>query len=343
MDEVRTVNPSGLGHMLGIVVLAAAWLCLPAPATADPGAPLVVRASPDLSLLGQRVVEVLRRRGHLARVGEAPSGAIPEVSAVGEITLWPTDTGLEVRLIGPEGRDRVAHLPSLDARDESSARIAVLALEALLDAPLPTLAATYDPDAPAYALRYPEFAPGGALYGRHQTPPVVMPMVILRFMLGYSSATGGLLVGPGAGLGICAYGHCLLLEAGLSLLPEDRLVDAERYRFRSVDTGIRLLLRVWQGDIFGVHTGFGFLSRVGEAFALDSGERRVASDLGVRTTLEVSARVSGPFEFVLEGGVDAAITRATFLRAAQRIYLEDRVRPWVVFGVRLRPRMGLEN
>jgi hypothetical protein len=100
---------------------------------------------------------------------------------------------------------------------------------------------------------------------------------------------------------------------------------------------------VWQAELFGVHAGFGLLSRVGEAFSLDTRERRVVSDLGVRTTLEVSARVAGPFEFVLEAGVDVAVTRAKFLRAAQRVYLEDRVRPWAVFGIRLRPRLGLEN
>ena len=335
---------SGTCLVLGVCLLGLAGPAYAqAVVRADPARPIVVHSSLDLEALAHSAVEILRRRGRPARLGGLPAGDIPEVSAEGEVTLWSVTGGIEVRLIGPEGRDRVALLPSLDPREESSARVAVFALEALLDAPLPSVAPGYDPDAAAYILRYPEFAPGGELFGRTEPDPGPMPMVILRFMLGFSPLTGAVLAGPGAGLGMCTGGHCLLLEAGLSLLPDDRRVGGDRYRFRAVDTGLRVLLRVWEGERFGVHSGLGLLSRVGEAFDLDTAERRVVSDLAVRTTLEGSVRVAGPFEFVLEGGVDVAVTRATFVRAARQVYLEDRVRPWVVFGVRLRPRMGLEN
>jgi len=266
----------------------------------------------------------------------------PESAQVGAITLWPVGDGVEVRLIGPAGRDRVVTLASLDARQPVSARVVVMALESLSDAPLPESAApAFDPNGPAYVLRDPDYAPGGARFGRTEASAGAMPIVLLRFMLGYSHATGGLLVGPGAGLGVCSRGHCLLLEAGLSLLPEDRQVDGESYRFRSVDTGLRILFRLWQRGRFSAGYGLGVLSRVGEAFDLTTHERRVVSDFGLRTTLELAARFAGPFEFVLESGVDYAHTRATFLRAGQRVFLEDRVRPWLLFGIRIRP--GLEN
>ena len=151
------------------------------------------------------------------------------------------------------------------------------------------------------------------------------------------------MIGPGAGLGVCTHKHCLLLEAGLSLLPEDHQVDGHTYRFRSVDAGLRILFRLWQRGRFSAGYGLGVLSRVGEAFDRASHERRVVSDFGVRTTLELAARVAGPFELVLESGVDYAQTRAAFLRTGQRILLEDRVRPWLLFGVRIRPGLGLEN
>ena len=61
------------------------------------------------------------------------------------------------------------------------------------------------------------------------------------------------------------------------------------------------------------------------------------SNLGVRATVELAIRFYAPFEWVLEGGVDLAFSRAAFVHVPTSVILEDTWSPWLISSLRLRP------
>ena len=167
------------------------------------------------------------------------------------------------------------------------------------------------------------------------------PTLYMKILAGYSPTRERWLLGPGAGLGLCVSGHCLVIEADMPLLPEE--VQWENYgtlRYRAVTTALRLQIRPVIREAWSLGVNIGALSRMGNATLVrEDGPdvRRKATNFGARLSAELAVRIAGPFEAVLEVGVDWLKDRAVFRFDTNGRFLEDAVTPWSTLSVRMRP------
>lgn len=310
--------------------------------TADPASvptevAIVLRPTPELRELADDVADTLARRtGMRVAVGDRPPPEVLEAVPRGHLGLAVEDDGrVALALGGPGG---VAVTTRLELGEEvarsARARAISLAAETLVDAaslaerpPVPAADPPVSPAAPP----------------RRTVPPVARPTLYLRLMLGVSPLRRQLLVGPGAGLGLCVRSGCAVFEADLPLLRDSVVsADNQRIRYRAVNTALRAQVRPFELGDFVPGFGLGILTRIGTASVPGTELRRTVTNFGVRTSAELAWRFREPFEIVIEAGVDVAVSRARFVHYPAATFLEDRYTPWAVTSIRMRPALEEE-
>ena len=181
------------------------------------------------------------------------------------------------------------------------------------------------------------------VYYEYERPPVeremrAVPTLYMKVLAGYSPVRNHWLVGPGAGLGLCIEGHCLVIEADLPLLPEEvRSEELGTFRYRAVSTSLRLQIRPVIREAWSFGLTLGALSRMGNATWVEADLRRRATNFGGRASAELAVRLAGPFELVVETGIDLLKDRASFRHGSNVVFLEDRFTPWTTLSLRMRP------
>ncbi len=323
------------GPRLGFALLWVGGLLAAPPWHAEAQDSLVLRPEPELGSLADRVARVLRRRGTPTSVGEPPP-PLPEAVVAGQVALGRRGEVFSVLLGGREGRTHRATL-TLDPSDPGAPRALGLAIETLQDRARRTTPPRASTSAPGH-VGAPRLLGDGR--GRTLGEPSARPTVYLRLLAGWSPARREPLLGPGAGLGLCVGAHCVVVEAELPVLPEERRLETgETLRYRAVTTSVRGQFRpfVWRWASLGLT--FGLLSRVGSASVVGGELRQTVTSLGVRSGVELAWRIVGPLEWVVEAGADVmlASSRARAHVHGQHVFLEDRWAPWVVASLRVRP------
>ncbi len=162
----------------------------------------------------------------------------------------------------------------------------------------------------------------------------------MKILAGYSPVRNQPLIGPGAGLGLCISGHCLVIEADLPLLAEEVKWQGRRLFYRAVSTSLRLQIRPVIREQWSFGFTLGALSRMGNVtWQRDDGpdERQRATNFGGRISTELAVRLAGPFELVVEAGVDLLKDRATFRDGVEFTFVEDKYTPWATLSFRMRP------
>ncbi|MBN8609904.1 MAG: hypothetical protein J0L92_04940 [Deltaproteobacteria bacterium] len=310
---------------------------------------LVLRPAPSLREIAFEVREILALRTPIVVVlgADTPEDA-PDVVNEGEVGIALTDARTTQEILEGQGEgdlhvrivlgapDRVTYATELTTSPErpASARSIALAILALRDSALvgrdPSVPP--DPNAPAYTYRVPHDGP----LGPHPSlVPALRPAFVFRFLLGVSAARSTALVGFGVGVGLCLSRDCLLLEADLPLLFEDRNAPpSARIDYRPSVLGLRVQLRpIVVGDVsFGF--AIGPILRIGNAYVREM--TTTFTTPGVRGTLVMGWEFVRRFECVIELGVDAALELAR-LPSPGVVLLEDVVTPWAILGLRVRP------
>ena len=261
-----------------------------------------------------------------------PAPAVLEGVRQGEVALVRGPAGLTL-VRGRVGGGTVSSVVEVSGGAGDAFPVS-LAIEALRDsAAVPTPA-----PAPRPANAY--------VYYEYERPPVeremrATPTLYMKLLAGYSPVRDHWLIGPGAGLGLCVGGNCLVIEADLPLLPEEIVWEGYgTLRYRAVSTAIRLQVRPVIRDRWSFGVNIGALSRIGNATLEHlSGEevRRRATNFGARVSTELAVRIAGPFEVVGEIGFDWLKDRAVFRYEGNPHFLEDKHTPWITFSVRMRP------
>jgi hypothetical protein len=326
---------------VGLVFLLAIPSTLAAQDAPARPALIVLRPGPGVERLLRPVARMLSwRTGATVILGE-PAPEVLEAVPAGHVGLGREDGTLRVVYGGPHGRafSTEVDLPG-EAADES-ARTVALAIESLLDS-----AATTPEELP------PEWAGPGAwrvvesvrtirereVRRRRSEEAIAKPTIFLRMLFGVSPVRGTFLVGPGAGLGLCVNAYCVVIEGDLPLVPEERRArDGARVTYRPVNVSTRVQLRPVQFGDFSPGFTIGFMTRIGNASIENTAENRIATNLGIRSTLELGWRFVPRFEGVIEAGLDMALSRARFIRSGEELFLEDTWTPWFVVSLRLRP------
>jgi hypothetical protein len=307
----------------------------------DPGPPesLTLRPAPSLRRISTRVAQLLRRRtGGEVHVGEEPPPEIIEAVPAHHVAIAPDgEEGLEVRVVygGEEGISYATTVFLVRARGDEAARAIALSIEALQDAardgPPPESADEGSPWVTRYTLITPIPRP-------QPTEAIAKPTIYLRLLFGYSPTRQQVLIGPGAGLGLCVGPHCVVIEGDLPLVPDETTAnDGVVISYRPVNVSIRGQFRPNWSDTWIPGASVGFVTRIGNASIAGTEISQTVSNLGVRATLELAWRFIPRFEWVLEAGVDVAISRAQFVRYGEVVALEDFWTPWLTMSFRLRP------
>ena len=289
---------------------------------------LTLRPTESLVALAAEVQVVLERRtGREVLIG-APPPMLIEAVPRDHVGMNASEGDVSLVLGAPDGRNVSATVPQMDDV-AAQARAVALAIESLGDEAemLPPVVEPSNEETFIEAPRAPT-----------TVAPIARPTLFLKLMVGFSPIRRTAIVGPGAGLGLCVGAHCLVLEAGLSLLPQyETNQRGETVRYRPVNASLRAILRPYQDERFAVGIGIGFLTRVGRALLLETDRHQVVTNFGLRGTVEFAVRIRGPFEWVVDAGVDFAVSRARFIRSGATIFLEDRWNPFLVTSLRVRP------
>ena len=304
----------------------------------DPG--LVLRPERGLEPLARQVARMLERRTAIeVVVGGPPPPGLAEAVARGHVGMAVREGTLLIVLGGDHGISYATELDLPARTTAAAARAIALAIESLrdasLDAPPPVAEGDGRPMRRwVYSWRF-----VGDLFPDRSIEPIARPTLFLRILVGVSPIHGTFLFGPGAGLGLCVTGHCMVLEGDLPLFPERRRIGDLTTRYRSVNFSVRFQYRPFEFGPFVPGITAGFMTRIGTATIEELDTSTVATNLGVRATLELAYRFAERFELVLEAGLDVAISRAQFVRdlTDEPLFLEDRYTPWGVLSTRLRP------
>lgn len=290
---------------------------------AQTGAITVIEASESLTQLAHDVAGVLRRRtGDAIEVGGSPPSP-PEAVSAGQLAMVTYEGAVFLALGAADGRTLTAHL---EIPTEGRARAVALVIQDLADQ-----AAVV---APTRVRRVAE-----ALEPPPERAPrlVAKPAFFLRLLAGYSPTRQQVLIGPGAGFGLCLSRGCLMLEADMPLVPNVDVFGGHQVRTRSVNAALRLHLRPIEIGDFSIGATFGVLTRILRV-SVDGEGANTLTSLGVRTSLEGAWRFSGPFEWVLEVGGDAIFDSERVPVGRQTFILEDGFVPWVTTSLRMRPQ-----
>lgn len=290
---------------------------------------LVVRPGAGFEGLANEVAAELRRHGLPAEVGEAAPELIEAVPA-GHVGLAAGDEGLRLTVGMPGGHTHAETLrlesPRSRADRREAARTIALAITNLSDEPAPAM--TPPPSNGYTYLEYERAIPERQL---------AAPTLYFGLNVGYSPARQSAILGPGAGFGLCVKAHCVVIEAQLNLLAERTASRGGDLRYRFVNLGVRGQFRPLVRGRVSFGPTIGVVIRNGKVQLQGSETRDVASSVGFRGTAELAVRLAGPFEWVLEAGMDVAVTRAAWIRTSEVVFLEDRYTPFVVTALRLRP------
>ncbi len=351
---------AGLALVLAGLALVLALLSVSAPAEAQDSAPvrvgalppdhsLVLRPAPSLRQIAFEVRDILALRTPVVVVlGPDSIEGTPDLVNAGEVGIALTDARTTQEILEGEREgelqirvvlgapDRVTYATELTTSSASpaSARSIALAILALRDSALvgrdPSVPP--DPNAPAYTYRVPHDGPLGPL---PSLTPVVRPAFVLRLLLGASAARGTALLGFGVGVGLCLGRDCLLIEADLPLLFEERNAPARsRIDYRPSVLGLRVQLRPIVVDDVSFGFAIGPILRIGNAHVRDM--TTTITTPGLRGTLVMGWEFVRRFECLIELGVDAALELAR-LSTPGVVLLEDVVTPWAVLALRIRP------
>lgn len=308
---------------LGVVicVLGTAWTV---PAAAQPRPAMVIEASESLHELALEVAGVLRRRtGDAIEVGGTPPSP-PEAVSAGQLAMVPYEGAVFLAFGAADGRTLTAHL---EIPTEGRARAVALAIQDLVD----QAAIPVNVPVAVRARRVMERRPARA------PRSVAKPAFFLRLLAGYSPTRQQVLVGPGAGFGLCLRRGCVMVEADMPLVPNERALGGHEVRSRAVNAALRLHLRPIEIGDFSIGATFGVLTRILRVSVDGAGASTVTS-LGMRTSLEAAWRFSGPFEWVFEVGGDAIFDSERVTVGRQYFVLEDGFVPWMTTSLRMRPR-----
>ncbi len=273
-----------------------------------------------------------RRMGLQVSVGEAPP-LLPEAVRTDELALVRGEEGGVTLAMGRKGGGAVTRTLAIEGGSADAFPVS-LAVEALRDeATIPAPPLDDAPSNDAY------------VYYEYERPPVVRemratPTLYMKILAGYSPVRNQWLIGPGAGLGLCISGHCLVIEADLPLLPDEVEWQGRKLYYRAVSTSLRLQVRPVIREQWSFGFTLGALSRMGNVTWDRPGEddeRQRATNFGARLSTELAVRIAGPFEVVVEAGIDMLKDRATFRDGVDFTYVEDRYTPWATLSVRMRP------
>lgn len=307
--------------VVGLSVLGTAWA---APVVAQEAPIVVIEASESLRELALDVAGVLRRRtGDAIEVGGEPPSP-PEAVSSGRLAMVTYEGAVFLALGAADGRTLTAHL---EIPREGRARAVALAIQDLVDQ------AAVPAHSPSQVRAHHVLEPAEPRAARS----LAKPAFFLRILAGYSPTQGAVLVGPGAGFGLCLSRGCVMVEADMPLVPNERVLAGHEVRTRSVNAALRLHLRPIELGDFSIGATFGVLTRILRV-SIDGEGARTFSSLGVRTSLEAAWRFSGPFEWVFEVGGDAIFQSDRVSVGRQFFVLEDGFVPWVTTSLRMRPR-----
>lgn len=274
---------------------------------------------------------VTRRTGAAVAVGDAPPGGIAEAIPRDHVALVRTAKGIAVTVVTRKGNTHRSEF-AVKGLNDAAVRATALAIESLEEDPEADWTESTAGDARGSSYTYVDYAKAPK-----EMEAVAKPTIGLRFMAGYDAAENAAIIGPGINLGLCYKDQCAVLEAELPLLAETRRTNSgEKISYRAIKFGARIQLRPFH---FGrVTPGFtmGFVSRMGSA-STASGARRDVSDLGVRLTTELAARIYASLEFLVEGGADIQLDPAQDRSTGSGVTLGNQVSPWAVAGIRVRP------
>lgn len=316
---------------VGVGLALAALLCAEASLAGAQTERLTILPAPGLEPLAAEVARSLERRSGLeVGLGEAP--LLAEAVRMDELALVHAADGVTLAM-GRRGGGAVTRTLSITG-EASDAFPVTLAVEALRDeAKTPAPPAAPPPSSNAY------------VFYEYERPPVeremrATPTLYMKILAGYSPVRNQWLIGPGAGLGLCISGHCLVIEADLPLLPEEVQWQGGTLFYRAVSTSLRLQVRPIIREQWSFGVTLGALSRMGNVTWKRRGqpdERQRATNFGARISSELAIRIAGPFELVVEAGVDLLKDRATFRDGTEFTFLEDRYTPWATLSFRMRP------
>ncbi len=301
--------------------------------------PLVLRPTPELRRLSGRVAHTIHRRtGARVILGEEPPPELLEAVPARHVAIARReDNPAEIRVVfgGEEGISYGTTVFLTRLSGDAAERAIALAIEALEDAardgPPPDTAE----HGSAWVTRYTLITP---LPRPEPVEAIAKPTIFLRLLLGYSPTRGQVLIGPGAGLGLCVGPHCVVLEGDLPLVPSETTAnDGATVSYRPVNVSVRGQFRPKWSDTWIPGISIGFVTRIGNASIVDTDISQTVSNLGIRGTVELAWRFIPRFEFVVEAGMDVAISRAQFVRYGEVVALEDFWTPWFVTSFRLRP------
>ena len=295
---------------------------------------LTILPEAGLEPLATEVARSLERRmGLVVSVGEAPP-LLPEAVRTDELALARAENGGVLLAMGRSGGGAVTRTLAIEGGSADAFPVS-LAVEALRDEA--TIPAPPLDSAPANDNAY--------VFYEYERPPVVRemratPTLFMKILAGYSPLRNQWLIGPGAGLGLCISGHCLVIEADLPLLPEKVEWQDRNLYYRAVSTSLRLQIRPVIREQWSFGFTLGALSRMGNVTWVREGEddeRQRATNFGARISTELAVRIAGPFEVVIEAGIDMLKDRATFRDGVDFTFLEDRYTPWATLSFRMRP------
>lgn len=297
--------------------------------------------------VARRVARVLALRVPVAvSVGAPPPGEVADAVGPGDVALVAVDGGVRVALGAPTGLSYAHELSLPSLRGMAAARAIALVVESLRDSAIEGPPSRQSPRADASGgaprewqqRRVLRVLEGGRPWRTIDRLPLAKPTIYLRALLGVSPLRGTVLVGPGAGFGLCIAAHCAVLEGDLPLIAEERTApDGARIRYRFLNFSMRLQFRPIDAPSWAFGFSGGLITRLGTATVGEDAETRVVTDLGARSTAEFAWKLSQRFEAVLELGLDFVFDRARFLRDGASVFLEDRWTPWSVVSFRLRP------
>lgn len=290
----------------------------------------VIRPAAGLEALAEDVARDLRRRlGGTVSVGEA-APEILEAVPTDHVGLAATEDGYRIALGLPGGQTVSEEVPDEGGSARETARVLSLVIENLGSEPAQPIAAAPARSGYTY-LEYPR---------TRVERQLASPTLYFGLNIGYSPTRRSAIVAPGAGFGLCVGHNCLVLEAQLSLLADHAESNDGTLSYRFVNIGLRGQFRPYVNGRVSLGPTIGLLVRNGQVGLEGTDVRDIATSLAFRGTVEFAYRIGGAFEWVVEAGVDLSVSRATWLRARETVFLEDRWTPFMVTAIRLRPDLS---
>ena len=297
-----------------------------------------LHADSAFEAVASQVAEAASRRlGRPISVGDSfvPGTAMSEAPSIG-LALVEGRAQLSTR--GASGSRYVTSI-ALGGSEAATVRALALSLSALIE----TLDADSGPAVEVPASELPLLGPtdGSALRDLGTPFQAVdyspRPLFELRGRLGLGPQRDVSLAGPGLAAGVCLGPYCVVLDADVLTPEEDhaRRSAIVSYVFATIGLGARFLpLRA--GPVRG-GIGVSLLLRTGHLWIESQGVSETTFAAGARFSVEGAVMLAEPLALVAAGGVDVAFNPTRFVRAAEPVFVEDVIAPWVALGLRICP------